>query len=204
METYCVYIHIFPNNKKYIGITKDIENRYGKDGKGYYTQPKMKRAIEKYGWKNIEHRILLDGLTKEQAEKAEREFIIAYDSIRNGYNVSIGGNKVNGTYLLADVLKAVYNTKTLTILGDMPLLDFVIEGKYEKDLANLCNEAYTAVQGARKNKFGKEFSLTDEMDLNRLWHEMNYYFMLNDAIINKEPIPVYRSFEQAVYDSIFN
>ena len=164
----------------------------------------MKRAIEKYGWENIEHRILLDGLTKEQAEKAEREFIIAYDSIRNGYNASIGGNRVNGTYLLADVLKAVYNTKTLTILGDMPLLDFVIEGKYEKDLANLCNEAYTAVQGARKNKFGKEFSLTDEMDLNRLWYEMNYYFMLNDAIINKEPIPIYKSFEQAVYDSIFN
>lgn len=201
METYCVYIHTFPNNKNYIGITKNIERRFGKDGKGYYTQPKMRKAIEKYGWENVKHRILLDGLTKEQAEKAEQEFIIAYDSIRKGYNITIGGDRVNGTYLLPKLLVAINNTRIY--IGDIPLLDFISEGKYEKAFADLCNRAYTDVQEKEKRKIGFCFSLTDEADLGRLWHEMNYYFLLNDALVNDEPVPVYKSYEQAVYDVFF-
>ena len=45
--------------------------------------------------------------------------------------------------------------------------------------------------------------MTDEVDLGRLWHEMNYYFLLNDALVNDEPVPVYKSYEQAVYDMFF-
>jgi hypothetical protein len=53
----------------------------------------MKNAIRKYGWENVEHYILLDGLTREEAEFLETEMIDAYGSAdrKYGYNVQLGG-----------------------------------------------------------------------------------------------------------------
>ena len=65
--TYIVYMHIAPNNKKYIGITKEKnpKERWRK-GKGYWTNEHFTSAINKYGWDNIQHIILYKELTKEQ------------------------------------------------------------------------------------------------------------------------------------------
>jgi predicted GIY-YIG superfamily endonuclease len=70
MKKYCVYCHDFPNGKKYIGITSDVEKRW-RNGKGYETQGKIANAIKHFGWNNIKHEVLIDGLTQEQAEKIE-------------------------------------------------------------------------------------------------------------------------------------
>lgn len=91
---YTVYMHTFPNGKRYIGITgQDVDRRWRPGGCGYYGQP-VYDAIIKYGWDNIKHEILLTGLSKEQAENKEIELIKAYDSTshRNGYNIEEGGN----------------------------------------------------------------------------------------------------------------
>ena len=66
---YFVYIHIFPNNKKYIGITSQTTQRRWKNGKGYKSQKMLTRAINKYGWGNIEHIVLFKNLTQEEAEQ---------------------------------------------------------------------------------------------------------------------------------------
>lgn len=54
----------------------------------------MKHAIDKYGWENIKHEILYEGLTKEQAEQKEIELIAKYKSndLKHGYNIANGGN----------------------------------------------------------------------------------------------------------------
>lgn len=89
---YTVYMHIFPNGKRYIGITKQNppDKRWCR-GSGYYGQPKMKRAIKKYKWRNIRHMILASDLTHNQASELEQQLIKEYDSIRNGYNITKGG-----------------------------------------------------------------------------------------------------------------
>ena len=79
---YSVYCHTFPNGKKYIGISSDYENRW-RNGKGYETQPKMDRAIQKYGWENIKHDIVLSGLSKEQANELEKYLIAELNTIQN-------------------------------------------------------------------------------------------------------------------------
>ena len=93
-NNYTLYMHIFPNGKVYVGITsrKTCERWCG--GHGYSGQPLMHRAIMKYGWKNIRHIVLADGLTKEQAETAEIETIKKFKSTdhNHGYNVANGGN----------------------------------------------------------------------------------------------------------------
>ena len=91
-KKYVVYRHIFPNGKSYIGITcaKPYHRRW-RGGTGYYLQPKIYNAILKYGWENIKHEVLFRHLRVDDANRIEQEMIAKYDSVENGYNVSIGG-----------------------------------------------------------------------------------------------------------------
>lgn len=57
----------------------------------------MWKAIQKYGWENVEHIVVYENLPQGMAEAAEIRLIKEFDSIRNGYNVENGGN-VNGTH----------------------------------------------------------------------------------------------------------
>lgn len=93
-ENYTVYMHRFPNGKVYIGITcQKPEYRWGQ-GSHYQNQPLIFNAIVKYGWDNIKHIILFEGLSKEDAEEKEINLIAAYDSTNRekGYNIENGGN----------------------------------------------------------------------------------------------------------------
>lgn len=96
-KKYIVYMHVCPNGKKYIGITKQLPEKRWKGGVGYRTQEHFKRAIQKYSWKNIQHIILFTNLTKEEACKKEIELIAKYKSnnYKYGYNVSSGGDGTN-------------------------------------------------------------------------------------------------------------
>ena len=78
MNNYKVYIHKFPNGKVYIGITRqEPKIRWG-GGNGYVRNEYMHRAIKKYGWENIEHIILFDGLSEEDACEIEKSLIKKY------------------------------------------------------------------------------------------------------------------------------
>ena len=93
---YLVYMHITPNDKKYIGITSLKPNVRWNSGYGYSHNTLFFRAIKKYGWNNIEHKILLKNLTKEEAEEKEKELISMYKTNNNeyGYNIENGGNSI--------------------------------------------------------------------------------------------------------------
>ena len=92
--SYSVYVHTFPNNKRYVGATCQTLKRRWRDGKGYEGQP-VYSAILKYGWGNIKHEILFMDLNKEEAEKKEIELIAFYKSNDplHGYNIEAGGSK---------------------------------------------------------------------------------------------------------------
>ena len=54
----------------------------------------MSRAINKYGWENVQHEIVASGLSKEQAERMEIDLIAAEkaNNPKFGYNDENGGN----------------------------------------------------------------------------------------------------------------
>ena len=98
-HNYCVYMHISPSGKIYIGQTgTKPEYRWGKDGAGYltqrngkYTQPAFANAILKYGWDNFKHEIVATNLTKEKAD------ILLIGKLKTmspqyGYNIQEGGH----------------------------------------------------------------------------------------------------------------
>lgn len=91
---YSVYMHVFPNDKVYIGITSqnNPEDRWV-GGFGYKVQPRMWRAIQKYGWENVEHYIIARHVNIETAVNMEKDLIELYDATNKmcGYNASPGG-----------------------------------------------------------------------------------------------------------------
>lgn len=104
---YIVYKHTTPSGKIYIGITsKKAKYRWGKNGNKYKKNKHFYSAILKYGWENIEHEILFENLTKEEACQKEIELIAYYRSNERefGYNKSIGG-EINMGYHLSDETK---------------------------------------------------------------------------------------------------
>ena len=83
------------NNKIYIGITNNIEKRWGNE-KSYPSDPKRRQviqeAIHKYGVENFKFEILKRNLSIEQAVAEEVKLIQEFKSlVPNGYNVDSGG-----------------------------------------------------------------------------------------------------------------
>lgn len=77
----------------YIGITSLKVNVRWKNGEGYKKCPLFYNAIQKYGWDNIEHEIVFEGLSKDEACVKEQELISFYKSNTSdyGYNLTTGG-----------------------------------------------------------------------------------------------------------------
>lgn len=93
-KNYKLYMHECPNGKMYFGITcrKKVEDRWDY-GYGYNYNEHFYNAIKKYDWNNIEHIVLAQNLTKEEACYYE-EVLIAYFDTTNkekGYNHLSGG-----------------------------------------------------------------------------------------------------------------
>lgn len=90
---YFVYMHEhIKTGKKYIGITSQKPEQRWREGRGY-APGYFRSAVDKYGWDAFSHKILFDGLTKEEACRMEQELIAKYKTNNKayGYNASIGG-----------------------------------------------------------------------------------------------------------------
>lgn len=103
MKRFIVYMHIFPNNKKYIGITCKSPNGRWEGGTGYskLNQSVMYNAIQKYGWENVKHEILFTDLSFDEAKQKEIELIKKYNTYfhaknSQGYNMTKGGEGTLG------------------------------------------------------------------------------------------------------------
>lgn len=95
---FTVYCHINKiNGKRYVGITGQPVNKRWLNGKGYQYNTHFNNAINKYGWNNFEHKIIVENIAKEEAEKLEIQLIKEWNlqDEKYGYNISDGGNIMN-------------------------------------------------------------------------------------------------------------
>lgn len=107
---YVVYKHTTPSGKVYIGITKRKPEYRWKNGRGYKQNKHFYSAILKYGWENIRHEIVQNGLTKQQACNLEIKLIAKYDTTNpcNGYNNSTGGESGStGRHISAETRRKI-------------------------------------------------------------------------------------------------
>ena len=96
MKKYYVYIHVCPNEKRYVGCTVKIkpEYRWGRNGTSYQYNKCFYFDILKYGWDNIAHEVF-EVDSREEMYRKEVELISFYhtNDPRYGYNHSVGGEK---------------------------------------------------------------------------------------------------------------
>lgn len=115
-KQWCVYMHISPSGKRYIGITsRDPVIRWGKDGKRYlekkndkYRHPAMANALLKYSnWDEWQHYILIRNITEEYAKIIEKCLIEIYQTrdYKYGYNCTDGGEGASGLIMSDDAKK---------------------------------------------------------------------------------------------------
>lgn len=123
-KRYCVYMHTFKDTgKRYIGQTckNPPEKRWGKNGCGYlskdkngkYEQPLIAHAIVKYGWSNVESKILFDNLTAENANRIEQICIALFrtNDRRFGLNITMGGDGAVGRPLSKETKRKMSETR---------------------------------------------------------------------------------------------
>lgn len=94
-----IYKIISPNGKPYIGQTINLKKRYYNYRRGQCeTQKKLFNAILKYGWDNFSKEVLYQVESKDIEEikqtlnEKEIYFILEYDSVENGLNLTYGGH----------------------------------------------------------------------------------------------------------------
>ena len=120
MNNYTVYMHTTPNGKVYIGITsRKIEYRWN-NGKGYKNNKYFTNAINKYGWDNIKHEILYDGLEESQAKLLEISLIHYHKSNNTnfGYNITAGGDGLLGYKLSEEAKKKISISNSTRKISD--------------------------------------------------------------------------------------
>lgn len=155
------------NKKKYIGITCQKPTQRWRGGKGYKIGA-FKKAIEKYGWDNFEHKVLYKDLSKEDACLKEIELISKYKTMdkKYGYNMCDGGNLTLGYHhtqeakdKMSQLKKGKYEGKNNPMYNKHPIW----YGRHlTEEHKRKISKAKKGVTQPYENKLGKEI---DQYDL---------------------------------------
>lgn len=95
-----IYMYTSPSGKSYIGQTINEKSRKNQHkNKTSKLDTKFGRAIRKYGFENLEYKVLIKFKPTANKEKLKRvlnkleeRYILLYDSVENGYNLTTGGD----------------------------------------------------------------------------------------------------------------
>ena len=82
-NNYSVYVHRTPDGMYYAGVSKNVKNRWQA---GQYKDSSLWPYIEQYGFDNIEHAVVVDGVDRETALRLEDMLIQMYHSFGKGIN----------------------------------------------------------------------------------------------------------------------
>ena len=101
------------NGKRYIGVSQQVETRKRvhfwalKNGK--HKNTKLTNAYEKYGVESFEFEIIetLENVTREFLLEREIYYINKYNSYKDGYNMSLGGDG-SSLYVISDETREKY------------------------------------------------------------------------------------------------
>lgn len=103
------------NGKVYIGFDSNWPNRLAiHKSNSKKVNYKFYRAIRKYGWDSFEWSVLYQSTDRQHTLKEmENHFICEYDSFKNGYNSTLGGEGVFGLYRIQSEEEKIKRIKSI-------------------------------------------------------------------------------------------
>lgn len=127
---YYIYKMTSPSGKVYVGITNSLERRKKEHKRSVGKKDKTKNlkitnAIKKYGFDNMNFEHICTAFNEDYAKELEVYFVKKYDSYRNGYNLTWGGdsNPISGKLNLDDIeeIRNLLETSNLSLneIGNM-------------------------------------------------------------------------------------
>lgn len=159
-RNFTVYYHVFPNGKKYVGITcLEVEKRW-RNGNGYHGQP-VYNAIKKYGWDNIEHNIYLINLTHEEANKLEHQLIHDWDTLiinGKGYNVSTAEYYNNGDVGRKEVSQYDIKGNLIKTYRSIREASYGVHALSDTSICECCN-GHISISNGFQWRFGHELEI---------------------------------------------
>lgn len=186
-KKFTIYLHRCPNGKCYVGMTSQKPIRRWANGKGYKHNSDFSSAIEKYGWGNIEHIILEEGLTMNDACKSEKYNIKKYNCIfPNGYNIAIGGEAPWCLGIpMKDSVKKILTSRKIVIKRCKPIVQLSLCGEFVRtweSAENIKNElgiSSSLITGSCKNNRPKTYK-------DYIWmYESDYKYMDKNELEEK-------------------
>lgn len=146
-----VYVHTNKiNGKRYVGITSEKPStRWGR-GSHYTGCRYFYFAVQKYGWDNFDHEIIISGISKRLAEEMERGLIEHYKTRdqKYGYNIQAGG--ISGGGLSPEGLQSIRDCNTgVNAKNRHPVVAFDLTGKKVAE--------FVSIHDAEKHYGGKCF-----------------------------------------------
>lgn len=218
-----VYVHILPKtithheyDKYYVGITRvSYKKRWGNNGTGYKRNKYFYRNIEKYGWDNIEHCIIAENLTRDEAEKLERTLIAKLNSTDNlhGFNMHPGGTGGEGYHPPIEVRKKISEHHADVSGGNNPfakkVYQFTLNGVY------INNYESVSIAGKQFNSKGRSIShaaIYNKMAFGYLWvyddniikknntYELKEYKYVPKHLTNKRVFGFDKNTKELIYD----
>lgn len=191
---YSVYIHTTPSGKKYVGLTSTKPIKRWDNGRGYVQNSHFFNAILKYGWINIQHEIVYENLTEEEAKQKEIELIAFYKTTdrKYGYNVTIGGDTVS-----SNIKKKIYmyDKDTGEYLRSFPSANDAERylGKNGNDLGKHCDpdDFHTAYGYLWRYEFVPRVIIVDKHSLMYLFDSLSLNFI--DKYKSKDGVYYYEN-----------
>ena len=119
---YSIYKHTTPDGLVYIGATAQKPKNRWNNGENYKFVPKFYEAIKRFGWDNIQHEVVCEVSSREEAYIKEKEYIEKYKSFdeRYGYNRNKGSRvSVSGGVPVEEALKGIDELLTVTEVAKM-------------------------------------------------------------------------------------
>lgn len=137
-----IYMWTSPSGKQYIGKSIDLERRkrmFLNFSKNYTSGTSLiDKARHKYADSKLWKYVILEECHENQLNEKEKYYIEQYDTYKNGYNSTYGGDGVDGFTRFDKNLKLYKNTK-----WRKPIVSINIESKeirYFSSIADCANE----------------------------------------------------------------
>lgn len=125
-KLYCIYEHLLPNGKRYIGITSGDPKCRWANGAGYKENKPFWKDILHYGWVNVSHKIIATNLTEIEARKQEAELIRQFDLMNPAYGYNQECKTVHDAkqekVIKCDNFDRTLLKSKMTLNGDLPFV----------------------------------------------------------------------------------